>query len=118
MEKDRVNSAAGALEGTVFALYEKPSETFTKAFVAKYKRDPGITADTAYDAVIVYAKAVRAVNSLNTDEVNKELHSTSRFEGASGTFSFDPKGAVDKSPVLWRISGKEYLRENLATNIP
>lgn len=108
MEKQRVAASEGALEGTVFALYEKPSENFSKAFKERFKVDPGITADTAYDAMMLVGKVVGETNSIESSKLIPALHSVRNYKGASGTFSIDSKGAVNKKPVLWRIKGSEY----------
>ena len=108
MEKERIKSAHGALEGTVFAQYEKPVDAFSKEFFNKYNQEPGITSDTAYDAVMLYAQAVNKIQSFEIDEIQSAMHRTKKFNGASGIFSVDEKGAVDKQPLLWSIHGTEY----------
>ena len=108
MEKERVKEAGGALEGTIFAMYEKPAESFIGAFRGKFGEEPGLSADTAYDALKVYAAAVERAGTFDSAKVKKELLQTRDFRGASGTFSVDPMGAVDKKPVLWRVKGFDY----------
>lgn len=110
MDKDRVIAAEGALEGTVFALYEKPSPSFAAAYLKKHGVEPGITADTGYDAVKLVVSSVRDAGSERVEEVKAKLRDTRMYQGASGTFSINAKGAVDKKPVLWKVRGMEYER--------
>jgi len=110
MEKHRVLSANGALEGAIFGLYENPREEFVNAFKERFNAEPGISADTAYDAVMLYAKAVEMAQTLEAAVVQRALSEIRDFQGASGTFSMNAQGAVTKLPVLWRISGDKYER--------
>lgn len=110
MEKDRVKAAAGALEDSVFALYEKPSAEFVASFSQKFGKQPGITADTAYDALMVLAQAIKTAESFDTEKVIVALKNLRNYKGTSGTFSFNEKGSVDKAPVLWRVKGLDYAK--------
>jgi branched-chain amino acid transport system substrate-binding protein len=110
MERERVKAANGALEGTVFAQYEEPAIGFKEAFRKKFATEPGITADSAFDAVMLYAKAIVDVGGEEVSAVKDRLHNIRGYKGASGTFSFDATGAVDKNPVLWRVAGLDYVR--------
>ena len=67
-------------------------------------------ADTAYDAVMLFAAALEKAGSSDPQRVRDALAATRGFNGASGTFSFDEKGAVDRQPVLWRVRGLAYER--------
>jgi len=108
MEKERVKAADGALEGVVFAMYEEPRVEFQRDFKQRFAEEPGISADTAYDAVMLLADAIKRAGSFDPERVREMLAATHAFKGASGTFSFDAKGAVDKRPVLRRVRGLDY----------
>lgn len=110
MEKERVKAAQGALEGTVFALYDEPRDDFKEAFIAKFGDEPGITADTAYDVLFLYAKAIEDAGSSSPKEALDQLLNVKDFKGASGTFSINGVGAVNKQPVLWIVRGLEYVK--------
>lgn len=112
MEKERVKSADGALEDTVFALYDEPHKAFKDAFISRFKVDPGITADTAYDIVKLYAVAMEKAETTDVQKVLPELLAVKDYQGASGTFSINSKGAVDKKPVLWTVKGLDYIKVN------
>ncbi|MBX7137270.1 MAG: ABC transporter substrate-binding protein [Oligoflexia bacterium] len=110
MEKERVKAAQGALENTIFALYAEPTAAFKDAFRLRYRQEPGITADTAYDAVMLFVRALRDVGRDDAPMVAARLHTLKDFRGASGIFSVDSKGAVDKLPVLWAVHGLDYRK--------
>lgn len=110
MEKKRVADAQGALEGTIFAMYEKPEAGFSKHFKERFGEEPGISADTAYDALMLFARTAQQAKSTDPGKVKQSLLAVRNYQGASGTFSIDDKGAVDKKPVLWRVRGLDYER--------
>ncbi len=110
MERNRVREAGGTLEGVVFAMYENPAPNFVENFRKKFGAEPGVSADTAYDALMVYAKAAQAAGSTEPKKVRQTLLGIKNFQGASGTFSFNENGSVDKAPILWRVKGMEYER--------
>jgi branched-chain amino acid transport system substrate-binding protein len=110
MEKNRVLAANGALEGAIFGQYEASQDEFVKAFKNKFNAAPGISADTAYDAVMLYAQAVETAQTFEANAVQRALTMIRNFKGASGTFSMNEQGAVVKTPVIWRIRGESYER--------
>lgn len=110
MDRERLADAQGALEGAVFARYDEPADDFIAAFRKRNGADPGNSADTAYDAMKALAYAVNRAATLQTAPVIQMLHAVKDFPGASGTFSFDAKGAVEKKPVLWQVAGGGYQR--------
>ena len=110
MEQERVKSANGALEGTIFALYQEPAQDFKQAFINKFKIAPGITADTAYDALMLFVAGIQKAQSFEPLKVRAQLQEIRDFRGASGTFSVAADGSVNKQPVLWKVSGETYLR--------
>ncbi len=109
MYKDRVIAAQGALEDTIFAAFESAAVSFKDSYRKRYSEDPGIPADTAYDATRLLAAAIGRVGA-DPEKVKYELLNTRDFAGASGTFSVDEKGGVNKKPVLWQVKGLEYRR--------
>ena len=64
-------------------------------FVANYKDFTGNAPDMftglAYDAVMIVKEAIERAGNANAEDVNAELEKTDRFEGITGTFSFDEK---------------------------
>lgn len=108
MDKNRVEVAENGLEGTIYAQYPESSKTFREAFERKYKKQPDTTSDTAYDVVYFYAKGMKEAKTTDVAKVKSQLNTLKDFSGASGTFTFDGKGGVEKEPVLWIVKDGEF----------
>ena len=107
MDESIVKESANSLEGAVFTRYESASKDFQEAFKGKYGRAPGQSADTAYDAVYLYAKGIPQARTFDAQKVSKILPTLS-FDGASGRISFDGKRGVRKAPEFFWIKNGEF----------
>ena len=63
MDETRVDQAQGALEGAIYVQYAPATSAFRAAYNSRFGKEPGITADTAYDAVYLYKKSYRGCRS-------------------------------------------------------
>lgn len=108
MDEKIVEASQGAAEGTIFTRYEDPSGAFVQAFRRRFGEAPGISADTAYDAVHAYVRAAQAAASFDATKVEKEML-RSDFEGASGRIRFDNNGGVVKEPRLWKVEAGKFV---------
>jgi len=84
-------------------------------FVKLYGRPPVYTAPGAYDAVHIYAEAVKRAGSTDTDKVIKELEKTD-YVGVRGRVQFDETHDVKDGPgfinelfVQWREKGERIV---------
>jgi branched-chain amino acid transport system substrate-binding protein len=84
-------------------------------FVSLYKRPPVYTAPGAYDAVYIYADAVKRAGTTNADAVIKQLEKTD-FVGTRGRVQFDALHEVKDGPgyvnelfVQWQADGKRTV---------
>ena len=109
MDKTRLEDGAGALEGTVFAQYDPATDDFVTTYKQEYGEEPGISADTAYDAVQLYARAIKDAGELDPVIV-KDVLLKLEHEGASGKIVFDSKGGVIRQPSLWYIKNGKYAK--------
>lgn len=98
------------IEGTVItdASFDPNSDrpearAFVSAFRAKFNRDPGILANTAYDALMVLAHAMTEVGT-DPDVIADYLHSMKTYPGVAGPINFTQGGDVNR-PI--RISVAE-----------
>jgi len=73
------------------------------------------TAFFAYDAIFLYAEAVKRAGSFDTDKVIKELEKT-RYEGVAGEITFDEshdvvpgKGKTNLVFVQWQDKGERVV---------
>ena len=108
MDSDRIKSAHGALEGTVFPRFQAPANQFVSSFQKRFSEQPQMSADTAYDSLFLIKKAAEKAGSIVPAKVRSEMEKVS-FEGASGAISFDENRVIRKVPALHRVSGDKYL---------
>lgn len=97
--------ANGSLEGAISARFPGANSDFIYRYRARFGAHPGISADTAYDTVLLYAQAIERARTFEPGVVKKELAATTDFDGASGRVSFDEHGGVTKEPELFVIRG-------------
>ena len=108
MDESRVEIAQGGLEGTIYAQYPAASQDFVEMYSAKFGEEPGITADTAYDALMLYAVAIEKAETVDTAVVKDVLNNMNTYKGASGEMVFDGKGGVIRDVVFWTVEGGEF----------
>ena len=94
---DGRNLAGDALYGTYgvtdFHVEASPtSKTFTQAYKAKYNQEPDLYAAWCYDAVLVFAEAMKKAPDLKPDNLRKAILSIQKFPGAEGEYNFDTNG--------------------------
>jgi len=84
-------------------------------FVKLYDRPPVYTAPGAYDAVHIYAEAVKRAGSIDTDKVIAELEKTD-YVGVRGRVQFDALHEVKDGPgfvnelfVQWQGNGERVV---------
>lgn len=58
LDSVHVDASLGTLEGTKVFLFNPAGKNFTERFQTRFKKTPGIFADTAYDAVRSLAAAI------------------------------------------------------------
>ncbi|HZP79848.1 MAG TPA: ABC transporter substrate-binding protein [Pseudolabrys sp.] len=84
-------------------------------FLKLYNRPPVYSAPGAYDAVHIYADAVKRAGSTDTDKVIKELEKTD-YVGVRGRVQFDDSHEVKDGPgfvnelfVQWQANGERVV---------
>ena len=89
--------------GNVYYGYPKPPDStsqavihFKEAFINRYKQEPQILNDNGYDAVYMLKYAIEESKSFEGEKVKNSLYTLQDFEGASGKFSLDKNGDVNK----------------------
>lgn len=89
IDKKIIENCQGACDGIQFLTFLTPSSDFEKAYKEKYNREVEIGADSAYDAVMMIAEAMKKTNSTNTDIVSQYLASIKNYQGVSGNLVSD-----------------------------
>lgn len=112
MDESRILQAQGAFEGVIYAQYAKPSEEFINKYKIKFGKEPGITADTAYDTLRIYAKIISDTGTDDIDAAQKTYAKLKTYSGASGELTFDGKGGVTKPSVFWTVKDGNSILYN------
>jgi len=94
---DGRNLAGDALYGTYgvtdFHVEASPaSKAFTQAYKAKFNQEPDLYAAWCYDAVIVFAEAMKKAPDLKPENLRKAILGIQKFPGAEGEYNFDQNG--------------------------
>lgn len=102
-----------AIEGSYFAnqfTLEDPSERvqkFIKDYKEKYGEDPSTFAAEGYDTVYLYKQAVEEAASTDTKAVCEALKNI-KFDGLTGSFTYDENNNPIKSAKMIRIENGKY----------
>jgi branched-chain amino acid transport system substrate-binding protein len=103
MDNSHAAASGDALNGTELYVFSPPGDAFISRFKKRFSNEPGVFADSAYDAVISLAAAVNAAGSVDTDTVIKELNQV-RFIGSSGKeVGYDTDGLIAREIVRYEI---------------
>jgi branched-chain amino acid transport system substrate-binding protein len=77
---------------------------FVQAYRGKYGADPGIYAAQGYDALMLFAEAIRNAGSSHPANVKFGMGQINDFHGAAGVTAFDKNGDVVRYPRLFIIN--------------
>jgi branched-chain amino acid transport system substrate-binding protein len=94
---DSMNLAGDALYGTFGVADFNPdaspaSTAYTAAYKAKYKENTDFYSAWAYDAVLVFAEAMKKAPDLKPESIRKAIISIREFPGAESEYNFDENG--------------------------
>ena len=108
---DSRNLAGDALYGTFavadFHVDASPaSKAFATAYKAKYNQEPDFYAAWTYDAVIVFAEAMKKAPDLKGESLRKAILSIKKLPGAESEYNFDENGdGLDSYHVVQNDKG-------------
>jgi branched-chain amino acid transport system substrate-binding protein len=121
MDGDFFNRIGGKSISQIAANFavRAPITKKTVPFFDEFKKNssnfPVYSAFFAYDAVFIYADAVKRAGSFDTDKVIKELEKT-KHEGVAGEITFDEQHDVQAGPgkvnfmfVQWQDKGERAV---------
>lgn len=113
-----IKIAGDAAEGLIvatpwFAGKQDPKvQEFIKNYKAEYGKEPDQFAAQAYDALYLYAEALKNAGEADRDALRDALAKIKGFKGVLGEFSFDKDGDVKMTPTVITIKdGKFQLFE-------
>ena len=108
---DSRNLAGDALYGTFavadFHVDASPaSKAFATAYKAKYNQEPDFYAAWTYDAIIVFAEAMKKSPDLKGENLRKAILSIKKLPGAESEYNFDENGdGLDSYHVVQNDKG-------------
>lgn len=105
IDQSAIDAAGGGFEGLEFPTSLTPTEGFKKRYEEKFKINPEIGADTAYDAMMMIAQSITEVDSINTVEISKNLLKVKTYQGESGYLKADGKGGFSKDFKMKKVVG-------------
>lgn len=114
---DVLKNAAGALDGSYMSNHFSIAQggpriqKFVEAYEAKYKTKPNALAALGYDAMNLYADAVKRAGSMDKAKIREALAQTKGFAGVTGDITMDPEhNAVKDAVILAARNGQwEYV---------
>ena len=82
------------------------SKAFAAAYRAKYQKDPDFYAAWCYDAMLVFAEAIKKAPDIKPESLRTAILSIQRFPGAEGEYNFDQNGdGLDHYHVVQNVKG-------------
>jgi len=84
-------------------------QRFVGIYNARYNEPPNFVAASFYDSLKLLAQAIGEVGE-NTTELKSYLTSVKDYQGASGTFSFDENGDVERPIVIKAVKNGQFVR--------
>ena len=84
-------------------------QEFNEKYKEKYGELPDQFAAQAYDALYIYAEALKKAGGEDRDAFRDALAETKDFEGILGKFSFDEEGDVIMEPTVVEIKGGKFV---------
>ena len=108
---DSMNLAGDALYGTFGVADFHPdasptSSAYNAAYKAKYKENTDFYSAWPYDAVLVFAEAVKKSPDLKPEDLRKAILDIRKFPGAESEYNFDQNGdGLDSYHVVQNDKG-------------
>lgn len=103
IDENVLAAAKGSYEGMEFYTSLTPIPEFKKAYEEKYKTNIDIGADSAYDAVMMIAEAIKSTKSTDTTVLARYLAGVEEYQGVSGNLFSDGQRGFTKDFVLKKV---------------
>lgn len=119
-----IERSGAAAEGVTFpspASFDRTTpqgREFAEAFESAYGEPPGITSDTAFDAMSILARAFEA-GARTGPQIRDYLNGLEGYPGVAGVVDFDARGDAQKEILFYSIAdGVAVPRDNPAPHDP
>ena len=102
VDQKTIDAAEGGFEGMEFATFFTPD----KEFKAEYEKRFGavdVGSDSAYDATMILAEAIRKSGTTDTETIAREIGKITKYEGASGKLLSDGSRGFTKNFLMKKV---------------
>jgi branched-chain amino acid transport system substrate-binding protein len=82
---------------------KKVVSDYNREFAERWKTDVSTFGGHAYDALAIYAAAVRRANSVDKEKVRAEIEKTQGYVGTAGVFKLSDKDHMGLDPSAFRL---------------
>jgi branched-chain amino acid transport system substrate-binding protein len=109
LDQPAIDAAQGGYDGVEIVTSLTPDSEFRQMYETRYKEQIQVGADTAYDAVMLLARAISAAgNAEDSDAVAEKLAAIEKYDGVSGNLTSDGKRGYTKDSyaVVKVVDGK------------
>lgn len=102
-----------AAEGTIVAVAAKPGEDyeprqqFIKNYRERFKKDPGLVSDTAYDALRIICRGMKETDG-SPKAVSQWLHSLKDYQGVAGVTNFTAIGDIKGDLAIYQVVNGKF----------
>lgn len=103
LDQSAIDAAQGGFEGLEFLTSLTPTPEFQSRYELEFGTPIDIGADSAYDAVMLIAKAIEETKSTDTEVIAGYLAKVKTYEGVSGTLISDGKRGFNKESRLLKV---------------
>jgi len=105
LDQSAIDASHGGFNGLSFLTFLTPSSEFQKRYEDRYKTNIDIGADSAYDAVMMLAQAIRDSKSEDPETVAQYLSQIREYSGVSGELKSDGRRGFVKAYATKRVKG-------------
>lgn len=103
MDSQAIKSGNGAYEQMIYLTSLTPTPEFKKRYEETYNQPINIGADSAYDAVMMIARAINATKSTDTSVLADYLGKIKEYDGVSGHLVSDGKRGFTKNYSVMKV---------------
>lgn len=100
VDQAAIDVAKGAFEGMEFLSSLTPQPEFKSEYESRYKVPIDIGADSAYDAVMMIAQAMRETSSTDPTLLARKLSDITEYQGVSGRLISDGERGIKKAYAI------------------
>jgi branched-chain amino acid transport system substrate-binding protein len=107
IDQTRIDESKGAIDGWEYLSSFTPSDEFVERYFQTYRSQVHISADSAYDTVIMIVQAIEETESTNPKVIQEYLNNLKGFSGVSGDLVADGEGGFTKNYKILRVENSK-----------